>query len=287
VGRARLLAVALALVVGAKARADGGLADDPLRVYRDDNPGLRDEELIDVALGDPVDRVLAFVHNPESGIAVRALRVSEIVNGVAMERRAADLAGRAGASAQGSYLVLVTQDCDERQTRPRARPGSWLFLRGNRLAAWDLAVYGPDCRIVEERAEASDHDVMRVVGEELFRQQGRGRFRYGPLRYDTWDEAFVAPTRPATLSLLRAHAAAAPTDAAAQNRLAVALYAAGDREGAVARLERAVELDPSAAEPHRNLAVVYRQRGDRAAAAREEALAEASSKPAVGTERAP
>jgi len=282
---ARLLAVALALAVGAQVRAEGAAERDPLRVYQDENLSLRGEELIDFAAGDSIDRVLACVHNPESGIAVRGLRVSELVNGVAMERRAGDLAGRAGASAQGSYLVLVTQDCDDRQGRPRMRPGSWLYLRGNRLAAWDLVIYAGDCRIVEERTEASDHEAMRVVGEELFRRQGRGRFRYGPLRYDAWDEAFVAPTREATLSLLRAHAAAAPSDASAQNRLAVALYAAGDRDSAAARLERAVELDPGAPEPHRNLAIVYRQRGDRAAAAREEALA-AAGQSAVGAEPA-
>jgi hypothetical protein len=266
----------LALLFSAAVRADEAPAPDPLQVFLDDNPGTRGEELIDVAAGDSIDRVLAFLHNPESGVALGALRVTELVGGVAMERSPLHLAGRAGADARGSYLVLVTQGCDERQPPPRMRPGSWLFLRANRLAAWDVVAYRADCQPQEERFEASDHAAMRVVGEDLFRAQGRGRFRYGALRYDAWEEAFVAPTREATLSLLRARAAAAPSDAAVQNRFAVALYAAGDREGAERRLERAVELDPLAPDPHRNLAVVYRQRGDRAAAAREEAQAAAA-----------
>ena len=264
----------LALVVllaGAVAR--GAEAPDALAAYLEDNPGMRGEELIDVAAGDSVDRVLAVLGNPESGIAVRTLRVSEIDGSAGTERSPAALAGRAGAAERGSFLVLLTQDCDDREPPPRMRPGSWLFLRANRLVAWDLAVYGDGCRTREERFEASDHDAMRVVGEALFRGIGRGRFRYGALRYDTFDPAFVAPTREATLSLLRARAAAAPSDAAAQNRLAVALYAAADREAALRRLERAVELDPAAADPHRNLATIYRQRGDREAAEREEALA--------------
>jgi tetratricopeptide (TPR) repeat protein len=269
------------------ANAEETAGRNPLRRFLDDNPGTRGEELIDVVPRDSIDRVLAFVHNPDSGVAVSALRVSELVGGVAMERSVADLAGRAGAEARGSYLVLVTQDCDGRQAPPRMQPGSWLFLRQNRLAAWDVVSYGPDCRPLEERVEASDHDAMRVVGEALFRRQGRGRFRYGALRYDDWDEAFVAPTREATLSLLRARAAASPADASVQNHLAVALYAAGDREAAAQRLARASALDPSAPDPHRNLAIVHRQRGDRAAAAREEALAGAASAPAVGAEPRP
>lgn len=274
--RAERAALALlALLLASPSRADEAPAPDPLQVYLDDNPGMRGEELIDVAAGDSVDRVLAFLHNPESGVEVSALRVTEIVDGVAMERSALQLAGRAGAGTRGSYLVLVTQGCDERQPPPRMRPGSWLLLRANRLAAWDVVIYGSDCRPQQERFEASDHAAMRMVGKELFREQGRGRFRYGALRYDAWEEAFVAPTREATLSLLRARAAASPSDATVQNRFAVALYAAGDREGAEHRLERAVELDPLAPDPHRNLAIVYRQRGDRTAAAREEALAAA------------
>ncbi|MCC6639551.1 MAG: hypothetical protein IT386_00130 [Deltaproteobacteria bacterium] len=275
--RADRAALALVVLLAAgDAGADEAPEPDPLHVFLDEHPGMRGEELIDVAAGDGIDRVLAVVHNTESGLVVRALRVSEVAGSVAIERTPQQLAGRAGAEARGSYLVLLTQDCDERQPPPRMRPGSWLFLRANRLIAWDLVTYAEDCRPREERFEASDHDAMRVVGEDLFRTVGRGRFRYGALRYDAFEPAFVAPTREATLSLLRARAASAPSDAAVQNRLAVALYASGDRDGALHRLERAAALDPSAPDPHRNLATVYRQRGDRVAAEREETLAGAA-----------
>lgn len=270
-----------ALLVAASVRAEPALAPDPLQVFLGEHPGMRGEDLIDVALGDSIDRILAVVHNPESGMVVSALRVSEITGSSGTERSPAALAGRAGAETKGSYLVLVTQDCDENQVSPEMRPGSWLFLRANRLVAFDVVGYADDCRVREERSDASDHDAMRVVGEALFRRIGRGRFRYGALRYDTFEPAFVAPTREATLSLLRARVAEAPDDAAAQNRLAVALYAAGDREGARRRLERAVELDPSARDPHLNLAIVHRQRGDRAAAEREESLAGATRRDSV------
>lgn len=251
-------------------------AADPLSVFLADHPGIRGEDLIEWNTGDSVDRVLATLHNPESGLTVGALRVSELVHGVAMEREVASLSGRPGAELRGTYLVLLTQPCDDRQAAPRMRPGSWLLLRENRLVAWDVIAYDVDCRVLGERVLAGNHDALRIVGEELFRRLGRGRFRYGALRYDGWDEAFVAPSREAMLSLLRARAAASPSDPSAQNRLAVGLYAAGDREGALQRLERAVELAPGAADPHRNLAILHRQRGDRVAAAREDALAAAA-----------
>jgi Flp pilus assembly protein TadD len=57
-----------------------------------------------------------------------------------------------------------------------------------------------------------------------------------------------------------------PDDAHAQMRLAVGLYAVGERAGAVAALERAAALAPGWALPQRNLAVVHRQRGQLAAA---------------------
>ncbi len=269
------LLIALALLACATARADGSGPPEPLQIFREDNPGLDEEDLIGFSTGDSIDRVLAVAYNPESGLAAEAVQVTELVEGVPTERALGSLSGRAGAAATGSYLVFLTQRCDELQPAPRMLPGSWLYLRDNRLVAWDAVVYAPDCSVSEERFEASDHAAMRVVGEELFRSQARGRFRYGALRYQNFDAAFVAPSREAMLSLLAARAADAPDDAQAQLHFGVGLYAAGDRDAALRRLQRAAELDPAAAEPHLDLAVVYRQRGDRAAAAREEALAAA------------
>lgn len=270
--RAWLLAVCLAPA--------GAFADrpppDPLHAYLAANPSVRGEELIDVSAGDGVDRVLAVIHNPDSGLVLRALRVSEIRGGVALERSPEELAGAAGQASQASFLILVTQSCDDRQPRPRMLPGSWIFLRENALVAFDVVRYAPDCRITEERSLAADHDALRVVGEQLFRKLGRGRFRYGALQYDVWDDAFAAPTREATLSLLRARAASDPDDGSVQNRLAVALHAAGERDAAFERLQRAAALDPGAAAPHRNLAAVHRQRGEREEAARQDALAAAA-----------
>lgn len=282
----RAALAALMLVVGAVARADEAPPPTPLEVFLDDNPGARGEDLIDVTAGDGIDRVLAFVHNPESGIALAAIRVTQFGVGPPLERSPSELAGRQGSDARGSFLVQVTQPCDDAQPPPRMQPGSWLFLQDNALAAWDVIVYGPDCNPRQEIVEASDHSVMRTVGEALFRHIGRGRFRYGPLRYEAFDEAFVAPTREATLSLLRARAAAAPSDVSVQNRLAVGLHAAGDREAALRRLQRAVEIDPSAPDPHRNLAIAHRLRGDREAAAREEAMArDAAAQPVYAPPR--
>ncbi len=275
------LVAGLVALLGAAAKADEAPEPDPLQVFLDDNPGVRGEDLIDVSPGDSIDRVLAFVHNPESGVTLAGLRVTQFGVGAPEDRPASELAGRRGADARGSFLVRVTQPCDDVQPAPRMQPGSWLVLRENALAAWDVLLYGADCRPRQERVEASDHEAMRVVGESVFRPLGRGRFRYGPLRYETFDEAFVAPTREATLSLLRARAAAAPSDAAVQNRLAVGLYAAGDRDAAVRRLERAAEIDPSSPDPHRNLAIAHRLRGDRGASAREEGLARDAEPPPV------
>lgn len=271
--RSALLALALIGVLAAPARADDPPGPDPLAAFLEANPGVRGEDLVVVASGDRVDRVLAVLHNPESGLAAQGVRVVALDGNVQTDRGPEELAGPAGASASETFLVLVTQECDDRQPPPRMRPGGWLLLRANRLAAWDVPVYGPDCRVQGEQVEASDHEAMRQVGEAHFRRLGRGRFRYGTLRYDAWDDAFAAPTREATLSLLRAHAVAAPEDGAAQNRLAVALYAAGERDAALERLRRASRLQARGADAHRNLAAVYRQRGQKDEAAQQEALA--------------
>lgn len=269
---ARVL-VALGACLGAAPAWTEASPADPLHAYLAAHPGARGEELIELSAGDRIDRVLAVLHNPDAGFSLRALRVSEISGGVGDERSPSELGGPSGRDAKGSFLVLVTQDCDMRQPSPRMLPGSWLYLRENALVAFDVVLYGADCRVVEERTLASDHDGLRVVGEQLFRKLGRGRFRYGALEYERWDDAFAAPTRDATLSLLRARAAENPEDGGAQNRLAVALHAAGERDAAFERLQRAARLDPAAPAPHRNLARIHRQRGEKEEAAREEALA--------------
>lgn len=200
--------------------------------------------------------------------------VAELVGGVAFERDVSSLAADPAQAKTGSFLVTVTQPCDDRRSRPRMRPGSWLFIRDGGLVAFDLLVYEADCAIAGEWVLASDHDALRVVGEQLFRRLGRGRFRYGSLQYEFWDDAFAAPTREATLSLLRADAAANPDDGETHNRLAVALHASGDREAAFDRLRRAARLDPTLPCVHWNLASLHRQRGEKGEAAREEAIAE-------------
>lgn len=283
----RLALVVLATCASVTATADDGSASDPLEIYLTSHPGTRGEDLIEIDLGDPIDRVLAVVHNPESGLATEGVRVAELAGGVQADRAPEELAGVAGAGMAGSFLVLITQDCDERQPPPRVRPASWLLLRSNRVAAYDVVVYGPGCSTAEERFETSDHAAMRIVGEEWFRKLGRGRFRYGALRYDTWDDAFAAPTREATLSILGAHAAASPDDALVQNRLAVALHAQGERDAAFERLQRATRLDPGATDPHRNLAWIYRQRGQKEEALREETLASQGPPSAPGVSTAP
>jgi Flp pilus assembly protein TadD len=109
---------------------------------------------------------------------------------------------------------------------------------------------------------------MRQVGQAVFRPLRRGNFRYGPLAYQTWDDAFAASNPAATTARLKTSAAARPGDAHAHNRLAVGLFAVGERDAAVEALRRAAELEPSWSLPHWNLAIAHLHRGDLAAAAR-------------------
>lgn len=260
----------LALVV----RAADAVPEDPFQAYRSAHPDVPDEDLLEVSAGDPVSRVLAVIHHPDSGIGPREVRALEVVMGGVEARPVAALSGASGDEAAGDYLLEVVQECELRQGGAPARPTTWLYLEKNRLVAWQIQPYAKACRREAPLFEASDHDAMRVVGRQLFRAVGQGSFRYGALLYERWADAFEAPSRDAMVSLLRAEAAERPRDARALNRLAVGLYASGDRDGALETLRRAAELEPGWPVVHRNLAAVYFQRGDRTAAEREARLAE-------------
>jgi hypothetical protein len=262
------VALALVLVAGAAS------ASDPYQAYRAAHPGLAEEDLLDVERGDDLARVLAVLHNPDAGVGPQRLRVRELGRGGGRSLDVASLLVPGAAPAKGVVLVDLKQACDKSTTGDTGFT-SWLYLRDDRLVAWDLETYGPACRPAPRSAEALDHDALRDVGATLFRPAGRGAFRYGVLAYDEWDDAFAAPTRTATLSLLQQEADAAPADARAQQRLAVGLQAAGDRERARRALERAAALDPAWRMPVENLVTVLALSGDRdALAAAEKRLAE-------------
>jgi tetratricopeptide (TPR) repeat protein len=123
---------------------------------------------------------------------------------------------------------------------------------------------------------------MRRVGQAVFRPLRKGSFRYGPLAYQEWDDAFAAPTPVAMLSRLETSVTARADDAHAYNRLGVGLFAVGERERAVEALRRAAELAPGWSLPHRNLAAAHLRRGDLAAAAREHQRADEIDRTAVG-----
>jgi len=238
-------------------------------------------EIDELAKGDDLQRVLSFLRHPESGVGPARVRVRALTASGVRELRL-DGSDVNMASPAEAYLVDLTQKCDTRASAPDEAPfTSWLFLPGNRLAAWDVQVYAPGCQAEPRLFEASDHEVMRRVGQTLFRPARAGRFRYGPLEYTQWNDAFAAPTRDATLSLLRKLTLEHPGSGRAQNELAVGLYAAGDRDAALAALARAVQLAPDWDVPHDNLAIAHRQRGELPAAEREAQRAEALRVPAV------
>jgi tetratricopeptide (TPR) repeat protein len=277
------LALAWALAAPGVAAA----ASDPFQTYRSWKPQVADEDLLAVAARDSVARVLAVVYNPDSGVAPRSVRITELGANGPVERAVEALAGEAGDTATGTFLVSVTQRCDGPAPPGRESVGSWFYLPGNRLQAWQLQPYGPACRAEAPLFEASDHDAMRVVGEQLFRPARRGSFRYGALVYEEWNDAFGAATREATLSLLRAGMTGHERDARAYNRLAVGLYAAGETRDALAALHKAARLDPAWGVPHRNLSVIYLRLGDREGAARERELAESGDASDVSSPSGP
>jgi len=240
-------------------------------------------EPVEFAAGDDLQQVLAFLRHPESGIDPTHMRVQILSATGATTLPPESIAAGKSDFPPASYLVDLAQKCDTPGSEESKAFTSWLFLPDGRLAAWDVQTYGPGCRAEPRLFETSDHEAMRRVGRALFRPARVGRFRYGALIYTTWDDAFAAPTREATLSLLRKQVVEQPASARAQNHLAVGLYTAGQRDAAIEALGHAAQLAPDWDLPHENLALALRQRGELAAAERESQLAETLRKPPRGT----
>jgi hypothetical protein len=273
--------MAILLLASAVVLAASG-PEDFFRAYLEEHPGVTEDELIEVAAGDRLDRVLAVVHHPDLGVDPLGLDLHRIdgTGTVALDLGAI----RADPESAGDLFVAVRQRCRGGFPGP-AEPafGSWLYLPAGRLSAWSLQPYDAACRPEEPLVEASDHAAMRRVGQAVFRRLRRGSFRYGPLSYQVWDDAFAAPTPVAMLSRLSAAVVARPSDPHARNRLAVGLFATGEREAAVEALRRAAELEPVWSLPHRNLAIALLHRGDLAAAASERERADEIDRTAVGS----
>jgi len=253
----------------------------PVDDYLASHPEVQAEDLLMVGFGDSLERVLAVLDQPEAGARSSHLRLLEVVHSVSRPLGLDSPAARNPAP-EAALILSVSTRCPGNPAGTSATAvDSWFHLRGGRLVAWSFQPYSADCQPETPLFHASDHGAMQVVGEHLFRPAGRGRFRYGPLRYERWDNAFAAPSREAMLSLLRSRAR--PGDARSYNRLAVGLHGAGDRAGALVALEEAARIDPTWGLPHANLAVVYLQRGDLGAARSAAARAESLAVPPVGS----
>ena len=240
-------------------------------------------EPVEFATGDDLQRVLAFLRHPESGIGVAHLRVQVLSATGATTLPPESVAPGKSDFPPATYLVAITQKCDKPGMSEEGKAfTSWFYLPEGQLAAWDVQTYGPGCRTEPPLFETSDHEAMRSVGRALFRPTRVGRFRYGALLYRSWDDAFAAPTREAMISLLRKQGLEQPTSARAQNELAVGLYAAGQRDAAIETLKNAAQLAPDWDLPHENLALALRERGELSAAEQESQLAESLRKPPVG-----
>jgi hypothetical protein len=271
----------LAGLLGLPAAAERTGAD-PFRAYLAAHPGTSEEDLLDVAPGDPLERVLAVVHHPDLGVDPVETSLHRI-DGVALE----PVPRGAEASADPLFLAVRQRCTREPEEGGTPRFTSWFLFRAGRLVAFCLQPFLPGCRRDEAQVEASQHEAMRQVGEAVFRGARVGEFHYGPLLYDEWHEAFAEPTPEAMLSRLESEATARPADAGAQNRLAVALWAVGERDRAIGLLERAAALAPAWSVPRRNLAVAWRQRGDAREAAAQRARAEALEAAERGPAAAP
>lgn len=264
--------VAAILIAGAMTLA-ASVEVDFFRSYLEKHPGVAEDDLIALAPGDPIDRVLAVIHHPDLGVdplSVELLRIDGAGSSAVDSR---EILARPAAA--GNLFVSVRQRCRGGFPGPgEAAFGSWLYLSEGGLRAWSLQPFAADCRLEDPLVEASDHAVMRRVGQAVFRPLRRGNFRYGSLAYQQWDSAFAAPNPVAMVSHLRSVVTARPGDARAQNRLAVGLFAVGEQEAAMEALRHAAEIEPGWSLPHRNLAAVHLHRGDPVAAARARERAE-------------
>lgn len=267
--------LALAPVASAAASAD---PTDPYSLYRAAHPAVEEEDLLEVTLDDPPSRVLAVVHHPHLGVDPVQVNAFEI-DGPTLLPTPLERVVEMRATTLPVFLG-VRQRC----TRPPPGAGepifsSWFFFREGRLRAFSLQPYDEQCLAEDPLVEAFDHDDMRLIGQSVFRRVEIGTFRYGPLLYERWDDAFAEPTREAMLSRLEAALRAQPEDPIALNRLAVGLYAVGKRERALELLEQAAVRASEWPLVHRNLAMAHLHRGDVAAArvARERAEALARS----------
>lgn len=233
---------------------------DPFDRYRAKHPGVEPVELLEPMLGEPLLRTLAVVFHPEAGFRPQDTWWIEEHGSLAPQRGLDALVTRLEGLEPGrpdGVIVAFRQACALQDG-----PSSWIYGGADGLRAFSLTPFDADCRAGDELVEASDHEAMRVVGVRLFRPRGRGAFRYGPLRYEVWDEAFAAPSSVAMLTVLEAKLRAAPDDPGARNRYAVALYAEGRRDEAIAVLRQAVATTPEWPRPALNLATALRQRGD-------------------------
>jgi len=259
----RLVALLLASAIALAASAE----QDFFRGYLANHPGVAEDDLIEVVAGDPLDRVLAVIHHPDLGLDPIAVDLFRIDGAAAIEIDLRETLARPASA--GDLFIAVWQRCRGGFPGP-GEPAfsSWLYLPAGRLSAWSLQPFGDRCRPEDPMVEASDHAVMQRVGQAVFRPLRRGHFRYGPLAYQEWDDAFAAPTPAAMISRLETSVAARPGDAHVHNRLAVGLFAVGERDRAMQALRGAAELEPGWSLPQRNLAIAYLHHGDPAAAAR-------------------
>ncbi len=233
----------------------GRTAANPFDTYLERHPGSDPADLLEPVLGDSLERTLAVVFHPEAGFLPVA---SEWVAGRGPLAPSTDLSAlrrHLDGDPEADAIVSFEQHCGA-----AGRPSSWIYADREGLRAFSLTPFEASCEAGSDLVEASDHEAMRTVGDRFFRPRRKGEFRYGPLRYETWDEAFAAPTRVATLAVLEAKLRASPDDAEARNRYAVALYAAGRRDEAIQQLERAAAERPDWSRPKRNLAIAFRQR---------------------------